>query len=406
MKSFLDLRLLGTVGLLGMVLGWATAVAGQTVFSGAEFRVNEYVTGGQGLADVVIDDDGNFLVAWSGDYPSGDAVYARWYTPNGVPASGEFKVNQTSTSAGDTSVGLLGDGSAVVVWAEAEPQIKGRLVSHLGGPIGDELLIPSLPEWYMRDPAVATGRQSSHFVVAWHGVDESVFARRVAVDGTPAGDQFRVNTCTACSNVDNIRVNMGTNGHFVVTWADGNDLMARIYAPSGQPVGTDFEVDPSHSVTHNGGAAVDAIGKSFVVWGAGYVVGVEYDPLGSPLSAPVLLNDEAQTSVYPHVSQDAFGSFVVTYNDWNGPWSVFTHAFATADQPLEANLQVNSAEEHAGGQARVAINDTGEGVVAWDTYPLDLDARDVYARSFTVRFALFRDGFESGGQGAWSAMQP
>lgn len=375
----------------------------QTTFLDPEFQVNDYSEGGQGGVDVAIDSEGNFLIVWSGAHPDGGkAIWAKWYLSNGEPVGAEFKVNLTSNSVGNASLAMFHDGNALVVWRETGPmQIRGRLISHLGGALGSEIDIPSSSDWYVGIPSVTADRRGEA-VVAWDGLDEAVLARRFHSDGTAIDDDFRVNTCTMCHSTYEVAVDAGSNGNFVVTWISGNDQMARAYSPAGMPIGPDFLVDSSVTASNNGGTAVDFAGRFLALWSAGEVYARLFDINGIPTSEKILLNDEEDTSAYANISRNDFGNFVVAYSDWNGPWAIFTHSFVNVFQPLEHDLKVNESDENSGGKPKVAIDNSGNGVVAWETEPDTGLSGNVFARRFMVRFVLFRDSFESGDLEAWS----
>lgn len=103
-------------------------------------------------------------------------------------------------------------------------------------------------------PAVASNA-SGEFVVAWRPLSSAtIFARRFASDGSPAGDAFLVGFNAAAGAPS---VAMNESGAFVITWATlrtqvvpfligatvrPGQIMARRYAPGGVPLGEAFEV--------------------------------------------------------------------------------------------------------------------------------------------------------------------
>jgi hypothetical protein len=90
------------------------------VAQGAEFRANSYTTNSQSLPFAAMDDDGDFLVAWTSTGQDGslDGVYAQRYNAAGMAQDGEFRVNtHTTDDQWAPSVSMDADGDFVVAWA-------------------------------------------------------------------------------------------------------------------------------------------------------------------------------------------------------------------------------------------------------------------------------------------------
>ncbi len=94
---------------------------------GAEFQVNTYTVGYQGLSGLAADAPGNFVVVWrsSGQDGDGDGVFARRYDHTGVALGAEFQVNAytTGSQAAGGAAAVTSDavGDLVFVW-ESEGQ--------------------------------------------------------------------------------------------------------------------------------------------------------------------------------------------------------------------------------------------------------------------------------------------
>ncbi len=91
------------------------------VAAGGDFQVNGFTTDWQRLADVAMDAQGNFVVAWESFAAAGDtssrSVHARRYLANGTPREAEFQVN-TYTTNYQVRPAVASDalGNFVVVW--------------------------------------------------------------------------------------------------------------------------------------------------------------------------------------------------------------------------------------------------------------------------------------------------
>ena len=84
---------------------------------GPEFRVNSNTAGDQHNPSVVMDESGNFLVAWTGQDKDGEGVFAQAFDDSGVRLGSEFRVNEI-TSGNQTLAGVEAnpDGGYTVRW--------------------------------------------------------------------------------------------------------------------------------------------------------------------------------------------------------------------------------------------------------------------------------------------------
>ncbi len=184
------------------VFGQRYDAAGNPV--GAEFQVNTYTPGGQGLPAVATDGAGNFVVVWtSGDQDgSGYGVFGQRYDAAGNPVGAEFQVNTYTTRYQfGSAVAADGAGNFVVVWGSGDQDGSGygafgQLYDAAGNPVGAEFQANTYTTGWQISPAVATDG-SGRFVVAWRsdfqdGSGPGVFGQRfrwlVFADGFESGD--------------------------------------------------------------------------------------------------------------------------------------------------------------------------------------------------------------------------
>jgi hypothetical protein len=90
----------------------------------ADIAVNAYTTGAQEAASVGVDPSGNFTIAWH-SVPDQDGsqhgIFARRYTPAGVPAGAEFQVNTFTTGAQSSpAVTSRGPNRYLVAWESVQ----------------------------------------------------------------------------------------------------------------------------------------------------------------------------------------------------------------------------------------------------------------------------------------------
>lgn len=283
------------------------------------------------------------------------------------PVGGEFRVNTTTEddqafqAASPHGVAMDADGDAVVVWASQNQDGDG-----------------------------------------W-----GVFGRRIAPDGTPSGDEFRVNTFVN-GDQSNASVAMDLDGDFVVAWnsagqdGDRSGIFAQRYDARGLPRGGEFRVN--QTVVNEQllpTIAMDAFGNFVIVWrnvvgedtqARDEIVGRMFDSDGVPLGNEFVISEPTTLDLrQPHVARNAQGEFVVVWEREGTPLpgssfgqDVYGRTFAADGAPLSGEFRV--PEITAGQQIRptVAMKASGDFIVTWynqSTQRPDVPV-DVFVRQF------------------------
>ena len=221
--------------------------------TGDDFIVNTTTTSDQLFPTVTALADGGFVVTWESTDPgdgSGECIRARVFDADGDPAGDDFIVNTTTTDDQvDVSVTALVDGGYVVTWQSIDAGdgsgtcIRGRVFDADGNPTGDDFIVNSTVTNDQTRPEV-TALADGRFVVTWQSEDGGdgdgigVRARVFNADGSPAGDDFIVNTTGTDSQFDPSTTALA-DGRFVVTWTSdgsedgsGNSVHAQIFDPT------------------------------------------------------------------------------------------------------------------------------------------------------------------------------
>ncbi len=177
---------------------------------GDETKVSDLRIGASKPLDVAMDLDGRFVVVWDTTVSPGSdtdsyAIIAQRFSVNGEPVGDEFQVNDYTTDAQvQPKVAMDDVGNFVVVWrSTGSPgtdnstySVQARIFNFDGPGFAEpQFQVNQLISLDQEDPAVAMGRTGS-FVVAWasnvDGGDQGIMARAFAADGTPAGNEYRV----------------------------------------------------------------------------------------------------------------------------------------------------------------------------------------------------------------------
>lgn len=161
---------------------------------GDAFSVAQGACGTEGYADVATNEVGDFAVAWDCSGPV--EVYARRFSPGGVPQGPEFALSTGATSdPSDVAVGVDAEGTATFVWQAngayravyaQQFALDGQVVSDK--PLGSEFPVNVEPTGYEEEAAIAVSA-SGDWVAAWANRDADdygVFARFYAAAAAQA----------------------------------------------------------------------------------------------------------------------------------------------------------------------------------------------------------------------------
>ena len=240
---------------------------------------------------IASDASGNFVVAWTRLHPTAaHDVAARAFDSAGAPITGEFVVNAYTTGnqhAGGVAKSASGFVVAFGGEGPAGDGVFARAFDSAGSPAtGDVPVNTGLVYFPVTFPDVAADA-SGDFVVAWTGTTPGgfggIFVRRFDASAAPLGGEFMVNTITTGFQI-HPRVAVDRSGNFIVAWqggpdsgADPGEITARRYDRFGAATDTpEFAVSLAASYQREPHAAINDAGTFVVTWrrwegyGAGY----------------------------------------------------------------------------------------------------------------------------------------
>jgi hypothetical protein len=254
-------------------------------------------------------------------------------------------------------------------------------------------------------PSVAMD-SNGNFVITWrsYGQDAGInsfgiYAQRYDRSGNPVGSEFQVNTYTT-HNQDNPSVAIDSNGNFVITWesygqdGDGDGVYAQMYDSSGNPVGSEFQVNTYTTYSQESSSvAMDSNGNFVIAWTSsvqdGYGHGIyaqRYDSSGNPVGSEFLVNtDPNYDQLHPSVAMDSNGNFVITWDsnlqdgDSRG---VYAQMYDSSGNPVGSEFLVNTYTNYDQLHPSVAMDSNGNFVITWESNLQDGDSRGVYAQMY------------------------
>ena len=305
--------------------------------------------------------------------------------------------------------------------------VGGTALAQDVAPLGGQFQVNAYTTLQQVAPAVAADAQGD-FIVVWgslggYGTDLagwSIQARRYNVTGLASGGEFQVNSFTTSSQEHPTLAADGL-GNFVVAWegqyqddptSKTAGILAQRYDDSGTPVGDEFQVN---SYTTNSQIAPssgsDSDGNFVVVWSSYFPDGSQasvqaqrYDDNGTPVGDEFQVN--SFTTSYQRrasVGVDHDGDFVVawesagSYGSDTSSWSVQAQRFDSSGAMTGGEFQVNSYTTSHQYRPSIAVNGSGDFVVAWESfgsYGADTDRWSIQARRFDATGAAVGDQFQ------------
>jgi hypothetical protein len=235
-------------------------------FSGvlSPFRVNSIGAGDQQNPQVSLLKGGGVVFVWQGGQQGFQRIYARYLSSGSLWLGPDILVNTfNGNSQVNPVVATLTNGNVVVAWAsfnQASPtsfqDVYAQMLSPTGGKINGEFPVNQFTSYNQRNPAIAA-LSDGRFVMVWVSEQQrvldaqdntaglsgtasvDVYARIFSAGGSPAGNEFLVNTtANLCSSP---HVAAGNGGTFMVVWAEkdrmagtnGWDILARTFSSAG-----------------------------------------------------------------------------------------------------------------------------------------------------------------------------
>jgi hypothetical protein len=246
-------------------------------------------------------------------------------------------------------------------------------------------------------------------------------ARRYDAVDQPRGDPFPVNSFTTAAQFQ-ASVASDASGNFVVAWrsflqdpGSSSGIYAQRYDTLGARVGGEFAVNVHTTGTQSSPAvASDADGNFAVTWGSaaqdgsGYaVMARRYDSGGAALGGELAVNTYTTADqVLSKIAFDARGGFALVWasqgQDGNGR-GVYGRHYDALGAPEGPDFRVNTFTTGDQSRPALAIDGSGRFVAVWSGTAQDGSAAGVFAQRFMPDL-IFRDGFEDGTMGAWSAV--
>jgi len=323
----------------------------------------------------------------------------------GFAPAAEVQVNVRTSGAQANAAVAANAGGAVIVWSSyyttsgRSNDIFARRLDAKGGFLGDEFCVNTTPVGNQTEPAVALDSQG-RFAVVWQGPgpsEEDIFLRLFQPNGTARTEELLVNLATAGRQLYP-SVAAGGTGRLVVAWesrettATGDKAVVRVqrFDPNGSGVGAPILVDTDIYDCRYPEVALDGAGRFVVAWMRDRtnhpIVARLFNADGTPVTDPLTVNTASIASVTrPSVAMNARGCFLVA---WDGDPNraseddIYARFYEPNGVPRGAPFVVNTIRAGAQQWPQAALNDAKEFLVVWEHDTGDPNATEIAARYF------------------------
>jgi hypothetical protein len=377
---------------------------------GPEFRANTFTTGNQFSGAVAMDNLGNFVVVWQSVLQDGgtDGIYGQRYDSTGAPLGVEFRVNETTAGNQQTpTVAMDNDGDFVVAWNSIDQggingEIWARRFTNAGVPAPEGEFHVNMATIGGQNTPAAAMDGAGNFVITWISPSSSyeIFARRYNASGTALADEFQVNT-DSVGNQLNQAVAMDTDGDFVITWqssqGDGNNT--GVFARRFDQTGMGFPQFLVNQTTTNAqrvpAVAVDNAGNFVIAWESnlqdGSLYGVyarRYSAAGTALADEFRVNSSTtEQQRAPAVAMDDSGDFVIAWQSRlqdGSLYGVYAQVYDAAGVVQGGEFKVNTHTTNSQLNPAAAFDADGDFIITWQSDQQEgaLSGFGVYAQRY------------------------
>lgn len=320
-----------------------------------ELDVNTYTSGAQMHPAVAASATGDFILVWQSELQDGNAygIYAQRYHANGTKVGDEFRVNtETLNTQTKPAIAINSQGDFLIVWAS-----------------------------YLQD-----------------GSANGIFGQFFFADGTPNGSEFQVNTYTSNNQLDPA-ISVSHHDQWLVSWTsdaqDGSNygVYAQRFLPNGTPVGNEFRIN-AHTNSYQYQSALTAAvdGGFWATWASRYQDGSDYGVYLRHIDAEGELGPEIPVNTYtsgeqsyPAIASNHDGHFVIAWQSQNQDGNnrgIFAQRFLANGTPQGNEFQVNTYTTGEQSYPGVGMSESGKIAISWNSNGQDGNGMGIFTQFY------------------------
>ena len=360
---------------------------------GDNFIVNDDIgSANQSSPSIAKDSSDNFIIAWVDKRNYNHDIYIQRFSNYGIALDSNYKVNDDTGYSSQVYPSIAADpvGNFVLTWTDYRIEYWGDIFaqrfSNDGTALGDNFKVNNLSAWVNYGSKVVC-KKNGDFIITWgdsedggekrhynHQFDErnlfnsdsliknsepDIYAQQYLSDGTPFGENFKVNDDVGNSYQQFPDISVDTNGNFIIVWEDNRngdyDIYVQRYLSDGTPLDSNFKVEDtvfsekqykaSVSLNDNGGFNISWMDKrngNYDIYAQRYLN--DGTPIGNNFQVNTDTGNTFQFS--PCISTRGNGDFIITWSDQrNGNKDVYAQRYLSNGMPFGNNYRVSNTGE-------------------------------------------------------------
>ena len=274
--------------------------------------------------NIAIDTEGNFVITWT-DYRLGfcSDIFAQLYSNDGTALGNNFKVNHDTTGAcmhHNSVVAYKKNGDFIITWNDAE---DGGIINKPFDQFNDR-----------KNSGTSSSNENK-------GTEPDIYAQLYSSDGTPIGDNFKVNDDVGYGYQECPDIAVDAEGNFIIAWEDDRneewDIYFQRYLSDGTPIGSNVMVEDTVISDHQWSASVstDEAGNFVICWRDRRndnfdIFAQRFSNDGTPIGYNFQVNNDTNNTaqIKPVISVNSIGNFIISWCDvTNGDYNVFAQRY-------------------------------------------------------------------------------
>ncbi len=340
--------------------------------------------------------NGNFIVTWVDKRNDGDYdIYLQRYLADGTAIGNNEKVNTDIGEATQLrpDIVIMESGDFIITWGDERNEnwdIYAQRYLSDGSMLGDNFKINNdTTNASQHSPSISTDI-AGNFIVCWgdsRNVNADIYAQRFTWDAVPIGNDFKVNTDIGDSYQTCTSIIEDKDGNFTIIWEDhsigtNGDVFAQSYLNDGTPIGDNFKVNDDVGSENQGepSITIDKNNNFIISWtdyrnfnydyNYGDIYFQRFSSNGTALGINKKVNDDTSYNVIQYgssIATDADGNFVIAWDDCrNGYWGdIYAQRFSSDGTALGSNFRVNYLSAWVNYGSKVICKKNGDFIIVW-----------------------------------------
>ncbi len=345
-------------------------------------------------------------------------IFAQIFLNDSTPLNNNFIVNDDvgTYPQYNSSVAIAPGLEFVITWLDRrngfEWDVYAQRYSGDGTPLGGNFKVNVEPDNEEQVSPSVSVDSCGNFVIVW--ADEKsgewdIYGQQYLADGTVQGENFKINDDIGNEGQYWPTCELAKNGNFIVAWCDKRsnpnyDIYAQLFLPDGTPTGNNFKVNTDAGDFWHIKTDISMLdnGNFIIVWGDKRyddwnVYAQMYMSDGTTIGNNFMVNDDIPDSkqIGPTVSADLAGNFVVCWvDDRNEEYDIYAQRFTADATPVGENFQINSdTSDFYHNHSSVSMEENGNFFIAWEDRRFGYNG-DIFAQYYSFDGTATGDNFQ------------